>query len=338
MLGLPVLDVAIGMAFLYLLFALMCTTLNEIIAGVLDKRGKMLESAIRGLVGDSVVADALYAHPAIASLAPTPHKSTGKPSYIPAERFAHALMDYLTGASPVTDKVAIEKGVRGLPEQARNQLKPLLEFSGVDPAQFQKKLEAWYEQMMDRVNGWYKRYIQKQTWIIAAILILLLNLDTIRLVERLWTDSALRATVVEQAKERLQSSGGTEVPLVEYTEGDKSEGGRPLQTGTASLTDAEKQTLSSLTGWQGEWMAGSAMAQLEGNTFFSRLWGWTKWLGLTIATHIVGWILTLIALSLGAPFWFDTLNRFMNIRNAGRSPDEPRAKTAGKTAVEAGNA
>jgi hypothetical protein len=157
-------------------------------------------------------------------------------------------------------------------------------------------------------------------------------------VERLWTDSALRATVVEQAKERLQSSGGTEVPVVEYTEGDKSEGGRPVQTGTAFLTDAEKETLSSLTGWQHEFMAGSAMAQLAGGAFSSRLWSWIKWFGTIIATHLVGWILTLIALSLGAPFWFDTLNRFMNIRNAGRSPAEPRAKTVAKTAVEVSNA
>jgi hypothetical protein len=338
MLGLPILDVAIGMAFLYLLFALMCTTLNEVIAGALDKRAVLLREAIRGMVGDPTIADALYTHPAIASLAPSRNKKTALPSYIPADRFAHALIDRLTGQSPVNDPGAIEKGVRALPDEARNQLKPLLEFAGMNPAEFQKNVEEWYKQMMDRVNGWYKRYIQKQTWIIAAILVLLLNLDTIRLVERLWTDSALRATVVEQAKARLQSTGGTEVPLVEYTEGDKSEGGRPVQTGTTSLTDAEKETLSSLTGWQREFTAGAAMAQLAGDTFSNHLWGWTKWLGATIVQHVVGWLLTLIALSLGAPFWFDTLNRFMNIRNAGRSPVEPRSKTAGKAAEEAGNA
>jgi hypothetical protein len=32
--------------------------------------------------------------------------------------------------------------------------------------------------------------------------------------------------------------------------------------------------------------------------------------------------LTAFAVSLGAPFWFDLLNRFMNIRSAGKSPDE----------------
>jgi len=37
--------------------------------------------------------------------------------------------------------------------------------------------------------------------------------------------------------------------------------------------------------------------------------------------------------SLGAPFWFDTLNRFMNIRNAGRAPDEPRDKSSSAPAA-----
>jgi hypothetical protein len=29
----------------------------------------------------------------------------------------------------------------------------------------------------------------------------------------------------------------------------------------------------------------------------------------------LGWIITSIALSLGAPFWFDTLNKFMVVRS-----------------------
>src|SRR5690349_6704390 len=36
------------------------------------------------------------------------------------------------------------------------------------------------------------------------------------------------------------------------------------------------------------------------------------WLGGVTKQHLLGWILTVLALSLGAPFWFDTLNRFMN--------------------------
>jgi hypothetical protein len=42
--------------------------------------------------------------------------------------------------------------------------------------------------------------------------------------------------------------------------------------------------------------------------------------------HALGWILTALALSLGAPFWFDLLNKFIVIRSAvkphEKSPEE----------------
>jgi hypothetical protein len=43
---------------------------------------------------------------------------------------------------------------------------------------------------------------------------------------------------------------------------------------------------------------------------------------LTWFERIIGWLLTIFAISLGAPFWFDVLNRFMNLRSAGKSPEE----------------
>lgn len=323
MLGLPVLDVAIGMAFLYLLFALMCTTLNEILAGAFDKRAKMLKEGVRNLVG-SDLADTLYQHPAIASLAMPRKDGAVRPSYIPGDRFAQALADHITGASPVDDMAAVKSGVATLPPLAAKQVKILLERSS-DPDDFHKKIAEWYEQTMDRVGGWYKRYIQKQTYVLAAILVLCLNLDSVHLVQRLWSDSALRSTVLEAAKTRVQASGGTEqLPLVEYTEGDKPDSGHPVHTGTATLTDSEKELLSSLTGWKPEWTALCAQRQLRGNSAS------LSWAGDVVAKHILGWVLTVLAVSLGAPFWFDTLNRFMNLRNAGRAPDEPRSK-ANKT-------
>ena len=39
-------------------------------------------------------------------------------------------------------------------------------------------------------------------------------------------------------------------------------------------------------------------------------------------TKIAGVLLTAFAASLGAPFWFDTLNRLMAVRGTGKSPEE----------------
>jgi hypothetical protein len=38
-------------------------------------------------------------------------------------------------------------------------------------------------------------------------------------------------------------------------------------------------------------------------------------------TKIVGLLITALALSLGAPFWFDALNKLVRVRDSGRSPD-----------------
>jgi hypothetical protein len=39
-------------------------------------------------------------------------------------------------------------------------------------------------------------------------------------------------------------------------------------------------------------------------------------------TMVVGWLITAFAVSLGAPFWFDLLNKFVNVRASGKAPEE----------------
>jgi hypothetical protein len=69
---------------------------------------------------------------------------------------------------------------------------------------------------------------------------------------------------------------------------------------TSGLTEAERKALGQLLGWEKSpdcWLT----------------WGF-------------GVLLTTAAVSLGAPFWFDALKRFVNLRPAGKSPDEKPAK------------
>jgi hypothetical protein len=45
-------------------------------------------------------------------------------------------------------------------------------------------------------------------------------------------------------------------------------------------------------------------------------------LAIGLAFIFGGWLLTIVALSLGAPFWFDTLSRFSRLRSSGK-PETP---------------
>jgi hypothetical protein len=42
------------------------------------------------------------------------------------------------------------------------------------------------------------------------------------------------------------------------------------------------------------------------------------------AYSVVGWLITALAISLGAPFWFDLLNKFVNLRVSGEKPEEAK--------------
>ena len=44
-------------------------------------------------------------------------------------------------------------------------------------------------------------------------------------------------------------------------------------------------------------------------------WGWGTWF-----SHLLGWLLTAAAVSLGAPFWFDLLGRVAKLRGTGKRP------------------
>jgi len=322
MLAFPILDVVVALAFFYLLFALACTALNEGIASAFGRRAQILRQGIEHLLGDKALADAIYQHPSIVSLAKSTKTSGSGPSYIPADRFATVLADYLTGDQSVSDSAALDAGIQRLPPGAKRQLRTIFDVSKGDADVFRAHVAEWYEQSMDRVSGWYKRIVQRQTYIMALLIVLILNLDSVQLINRLWSDSGYRTAAVEQAKARIEATGVAEVPIMEYTGGDAVDEGTPVQTGTASLTDSEQQLLTSLRGWRDDRNRLTSNMVLHGDTFGVR----TSWLAGTVVGHLLGWLITILAIALGAPFWFDMLNKFVNLRGAGRATDEPRSK------------
>jgi len=165
----------------------------------------------------------------------------------------------------------------------------------------QQRLEAWYEQSMNRVSGWYKRTTQIRVFVLAAGVTLLMNADTLRILDTLWNNPTRSAVLIEDAKVRLQK-------------------GRPdAQTQAASPSDndviaqQEKQLLGQVAGWQGDWYK-----DWPGHTTA----GFWCWIWYLLKNRFGGGLITILAVSLGAPFWFDTLSKFMNVRSAGKPPDQ----------------
>src|SRR6266705_2745502 len=105
------------------------------------------------------------------------------PSYIPARSFAEAVLDLLVpDAAGHTTMDAIGKSIARLPASMSTlklSLQSLAKNAGNDVAAFRTSVEHWYDDHMDRVSGWYKRYVAKITLVVGAVLVLLLNINAL---------------------------------------------------------------------------------------------------------------------------------------------------------------
>lgn len=306
MFGLPILEVAIGLCFVYLLLALICSTINETIAGITSRRAKLLEKGVNSLLGDNPgLKQKLFAHPLIASLA----SGSQGPSYIPSSKFALALMDVVTGPDKAANDPIALRAAPGITSAGQHNFRQTLAAVLADDRDHvrtdQAKIEDWYNDAMARVSGWYKRNTVIWIWALAAIVTFALNADTFTIFRVLWTNQGVRSAVVESAKARAQAPRPEQlVPLVEYSDQDHPKNAAPVDPqSNAVLNDQERAELGQLISWNSDI---AKWKKMNTGAFVGDL-----------LLHLLGWLFTIAAVSLGAPFWFDTLNKFMNVRSSG---------------------
>jgi hypothetical protein len=304
--GSTTVDVVIGLIFVYLLLAIICTNLNEWFAGLFDKRSKTLQAAIRQLLdGQPGKPDALqdtnwflqqfYKHPVIVGMS-QPDKPNSHPAYIAPRAFAIAVMDIASqdkrGSISFAD---LEDGLNELPDgDVKTSLLAVIQTAHGDINQAQRNIQAWYEDTMQRVSGWYRKKTQLWTVVVATVLVICANADTVQITKTLWRDPTLRAELIEKAKGHATSVASTVA----------AEGSDKTDSSDADTNRATKDELSALGG-------------VIGWTHQGAIHGFWPW-----ADRLLGWFLSIVAVSLGAPFWFDLLNKFMRVRNGGDAPEE----------------
>ena len=379
MLGIPVLEVATGSVFVYLLFSLLVSAVNEAVLGhLVHLRCHVLEDSLKALLSgqgskaapivqllqtlgriltsvgrafmkgrsaspsaSNTVADRLLQHPMVTGLAVGTSKC---PNYLPSNAFAHAMIGILldaAGGSLGTETATLQAGIKNVNDA---YAKKLLESLLTDAKSFEdarERLETWFNHSMDRVSGIYKRHIQAWLYVWAAVVVLFLNLDTIELVRRLWTDSEFRTVLVNNAN---RFAGSTDTNLINNT-----------ALGAAGQTDTNPPALS----------AGQIMEQIN-QVKLPIGWGAytnrSNFVGGLLVNHVflhlapsattnaflvsgilsgaapcpeteqdwglklLGLLITVGAISQGAPFWFDVLNKVTNLRAGGAPPGTNKGK------------
>ena len=238
------------------------------------------------------------------------------PSYVSGRSFAQALIDVIVpDARGATTMTQIEQSIASIPpgdipEQLRAALQSMTDNANADVAAFRTNLEHWYDDQMSRVSGWYKRHTRWVSLVLGVIVVLVFNLNVLTIARSIYTDEALRGSVVTQATQA--SSCGKKDPAT------------CLQDLRGTLASVRGAGLP--IGWTK--VAPCAVPKSGCNWFEDRgLWVhhgqiWTIQIA-EFGLLLLGWVLMAIALLPGANFWFDILGRLGTLRTSG-----PKPKTA----------
>jgi hypothetical protein len=268
------------------------------------------------------------------------------PAYIPSRTFALALIDILNEGNVVgSDAMTAIEATLSAEFRANGHnmaveaLKTLALAAKGDLDTFRRNVENWYNDSMDRASGWYKRYTQRILFCMGLGLALLFNVDSVRVAKTLWFDRDTRQAMVSAASDyaaKQKTVGAAESPACVPP---LTNGAAPDPDAKPGLTQKLCDTVTAFNqvteatllplGWDGagrtywrDFFPGTHRMRWTGAWFMVVLHDvWTAFyssLGI-----LAGWLLTGMAISLGAPFWFDTLNKFMVVR----STVKPREKS-----------
>ena len=347
----PILDVVIGICGVYVAFSLMASWCNERVAAAFNLRSVGLVNGIYQLLNGNTEAftkfvnDPMFQamqHAASNSIPPPPPPppktppgsippppkvvtpapadpkmvAANAPSYMSSQQFSAIFMNLVAPQSasdaivkPGTADEAVAQAkafITGVQSAANNlgvgpQVNALLVKSGGDYDKFVAGIESWYDDHMDRVSGWYKRQSHKILFTIGLALAIILNVDSVRLYQGLTCNSALRGAAATAATANATPGSAVNVDIVKGMLQAVPVGwarwpwvGRPDEAiGCAGANTAEP--------WPNDWYF---------YLFFK----------------LLGLLLTAVAISLGAPFWFDALSCITNVRAAGAKPNSDANK------------
>lgn len=296
-------------------------------------------------------------------------------SYISGRAFASAMLDTINPNIQMSDTAtykAVMNGIGNLPDgHLKEVLRSTVNNATADIQSVRDAIAHWFDGEMERVQGAYKRIVQRVALGVGLGLAVILNADTLQVSKVLWQDHALAAKVALGASQLLEGDRGTVVKgLVDADQAvvdamkakdgasrDKAaaqaeldalggnatdEARKRLEAATTKLADAESglETAMKSRETQIKTAQGNISAFKDALAPLPIGWGegeFDRWREGLVARESVdgpdapnrrkeswlrlcGMIFTALALAMGAPFWFDTLNRFINIRSAGAKP------------------
>jgi hypothetical protein len=292
-----ILTVVLGVIFVLLMLSLFATSIMELLASILRLRGRNLRMALKNLLidekgGGSGIFESFITNPLYKQLSFKYGKGVSNPpSYIDNDSFRTILFDVILGEDGLESQLktkidALEN------EEMRRILKQMIRDADGKIDVFKERVGSWYDSIMDRASGYYKRRTQKILIGVGIVMALVLNADTLALYRSLETNPEVLARLeaaAEVVAQRDNIEGLVKTDL-------------DVEEALAQVRSFKEQISPLGMGWQNINLA--VMTPYD-------------WI-----VKALGWLITAIAISLGAPFWFDLLKKIVNLRSSGKKPAE----------------
>jgi len=279
------------------------------------------------------------------------------PSYIAGRNFASAVLDTInpnvqfSGSATYT---AVMEAIRDLPPgRLQDLLRATANTTTQDLQKMRDSIASWFDGEMDRLEGDYRRRLQWVSFLVGVALAVAFNADTLHVAKVLWQDRALAAGIAESAAGFVSSDTGKAVGKLTAAQQAVTDATKALDAAPADQAATLKADLNAKVETQNKQVVAVAndLGALK-DALVAIPIGWSadgfrSWAGALYGApradgptfwqavlQILGWFGTALALTLGAPFWFDTLGKVVNLRSAGSKP----ATTARLQQAERGGA
>lgn len=359
--GFPILDLVLGIIFVYFLLSIISSSMIEIVLTATKLRGKMLSAWLLNIFNNEVtvgskkmkLGQAIMDHCGTTALSP----AGVAPSYIDAKNFTAALLEKVL--HDPNDPNSIPSDIDGVIEGLKKSdaLPPEIKGILIGYAQetkdtyksvsvklmgelemFNKKIENWYDTNMDRVSGALKmRHTRKFTLWVGIVVAVFLNADSISIAKYLYKNPEARTELATQAYVAGNSdSVKAQVQNLIDRNNKRKEEAAKLVADTIAASAANNTAIAKAADTASmKQLTDSISAQIL-NIKSTRAvleeaipLGWNSKVFLTtenkfsfwlVLSKIAGLTMTVLAIMMGAPFWFDVLNKISNMRSSGSKP------------------
>ncbi len=323
---LKALDVIIGFSTIILLFSLAVSALVQGVTGILNTRGGHLRDGIARLLKQldptleadmlKKIATCMLCHPLIS------YNPRRLGDVIQRNEFTRLLLQFAAGEGAasvppeVQQKVLAMVKVNGVSDPSDvltklrdlalqlEQSQPKLSTSeresmaiiSIAPTALVAKIHGWFDETIDRISASFTANIRLYTLAASVLVVLVVQLNSIAMINRLSLDDAFRARAVAVAQA---------LP--------------PPAAGQTSSDLAAAMQWSGLLG-----------VPVDGG--FTKYFAW--W-GTSFSTNCLGMLLSVLFLSFGAPFWYNALKNLLQLRSALTQKDDAQRASRQSNAAAA---